>query len=102
MLNTVRYAILLSLMVFYSTNSFSSHGYSCKCSIVVVRGYCFPTIVFHSIFEEHSLSSMATESLKEIMERGEAVRYAPVSTADIQNDIEGVKMILKEADNGWV
>jgi hypothetical protein len=35
------------------------------------------------------------------MERGEAVRYAPVSTADIQNDIEGIKAVLKEADNGW-
>jgi hypothetical protein len=54
-----------------------------------------------SIFKVHSLSSTSTESLKKIIERGEAVRYAPVSTADIQNDIEGVKMILKEADNGW-
>ena len=54
-----------------------------------------------SIFETHCLLSMSTESLKKIMERGEAVRYAPVSTADIQNDIEGVKMILKEADSGW-
>ena len=44
---------------------------------------------------------VTTPALKKIMERGEAVRYAPVSTADIQNDIEGVKMILKEADNGW-
>jgi hypothetical protein len=54
-----------------------------------------------SIFEDHSLPSRATESLKKIMERGEAVRYAPVSTVDIQNDIEDVKLILKEADNGW-
>ena len=54
-----------------------------------------------SIFHAHSLSSTATESLKKIMDRGEAVRYAPVSSADIQNDIEAVKVILKEADNGW-
>ena len=54
-----------------------------------------------SIFHAHSLSSSVTESLKKIMDRGEAVRYAPVSTADIQNDIEDVKVILKEADNGW-
>ncbi|MBC8311769.1 MAG: protein BatD [Candidatus Marinimicrobia bacterium] len=54
-----------------------------------------------SIFETHQLSPTSTDYLKNIMERGEAVRYAPVSTADIQNDIEGVKVILKEADNGW-
>ena len=54
-----------------------------------------------SIFESHSFPPEANELLKKIMERGEVVRYAPVSTADIQNDIEGVKMILKEADNGW-
>jgi len=54
-----------------------------------------------SIFEIHSLSYTSRDSLKNIMERGEAVRYAPVSITDIQNDIEDVKMILKEADNGW-
>ena len=54
-----------------------------------------------SIFEIHSLSYTSRDSLKNIMERGQAVRYAPVSIADIQNDIEDVKMILKEADNGW-
>ena len=54
-----------------------------------------------SIFKMHSLSSTSSDLLKKIMERGEAVRYAPVSTADIQNDIEGVKVILREADNGW-
>jgi hypothetical protein len=54
-----------------------------------------------TIFETHLLSSTSINSLKKIMERGEAVRYAPVSTADIQNDIEGIKAVLKEADNGW-
>ena len=41
------------------------------------------------------------DSLKKIMERGEAVRYSPVSAAEIQNDIEGIKAVLKEADNAW-
>ncbi|MBT7377380.1 MAG: protein BatD [Candidatus Marinimicrobia bacterium] len=54
-----------------------------------------------SIFEMHSLSSTSMDSLKKIMERGEAVRYSPVSAAEIQNDIEGIKAVLKEADNGW-
>ena len=54
-----------------------------------------------SIFEIHSLPYASRDSLKKIMQRGEVVRYAPVSITDIQNDIEDVKMILKEADNGW-
>tara|TARA_B110000467_G_scaffold28831_1_gene25921 strand:+ start:345 stop:2048 length:1704 start_codon:yes stop_codon:yes gene_type:complete len=54
-----------------------------------------------SILEIHSLPYASRDSLKKIMQRGEVVRYAPVSITDIQNDIEDVKMILKEADNGW-
>ena len=55
-----------------------------------------------SIFEKHQLSPTLTDSLRNIMERGEAVRYSPISGADIQNDLEAVQRILKEADNGWV
>ena len=55
-----------------------------------------------SIFERHQLSSTLTDSLKKIMERGEAVRYSPISASDIQNDLEAVQRILKEADSGWV
>jgi len=54
-----------------------------------------------SIFQTHSLSSDLTVLLEKILNRGEAVRYAPVSTAHIQNDIEDIKLILKEANNGW-
>lgn len=54
-----------------------------------------------NIFEINDVPTNLIDNLKKIMEHGEAVRFAPVSVADIQNDIEGVKTILKEADNAW-
>ena len=55
-----------------------------------------------SIFERHQVPSTLRDSLKKIMERGEAVRYSPISAADIQNDLEAIQRLLKEADNDWV
>ena len=54
-----------------------------------------------SIFEAHCNQLKDIELLKNIMVRGEAVRYASVSKSDIENDIKDIKLILKDADNVW-
>ena len=42
------------------------------------------------------------ESIEQILIRGEAVRFAPVSSQDAQNDLQEFKILLKEADDGWL
>ena len=42
------------------------------------------------------------DSIERILIRGEAVRFAPVSSQDAQNDLQEFKILLKEADDGWL
>ncbi len=41
------------------------------------------------------------DRLKMILERGDAVRFAPVSEADTQNDLRTAESLIGEADNVW-
>ena len=53
------------------------------------------------IFKSRNLSKVG-ESIEQILIRGETVRFAPVSTQDTQNDLQEFKILLKEADDGWL
>ena len=39
--------------------------------------------------------------LDKILTRGEAVRFAPISSQDAWTDLVDIKKLLKEADRGW-
>ena len=39
--------------------------------------------------------------MEQILTRGEAVRFAPVSSQDAQNDLQKIKELLKKVDNAW-
>ena len=53
------------------------------------------------ILKSRNLSKVG-DSIEQILIRGEAVRFAPVSSQDAQNDLQGFKILLKEADDGWL
>ena len=40
-------------------------------------------------------------NLTEILNRADAVRFSPVSSDDVQNDISEVKRIVKEVNHAW-
>ena len=39
--------------------------------------------------------------MEQILTRGEAVRFAPISSQDAQNDLQKIKDLLKKVDNAW-
>ena len=41
------------------------------------------------------------QEMEQILTRGEAVRFAPVSSQDAQNDLQKIKDLLKKVDNAW-
>ncbi len=41
------------------------------------------------------------QEMEQILTRGEAVRFAPVSSQDAQNDLQIIKDLLKKVDNAW-
>ena len=40
--------------------------------------------------------------LDKILSRGEAVRFAPVSSQDAHTDLTEIKQLLEEANRGWL
>ena len=52
------------------------------------------------ILKTGNLSNVC-ESIEQILIRGEAVRFAPVSSQDAQNDLHEFKLLLQKADDGW-
>ena len=53
------------------------------------------------ILKSRNLSKVG-DSIEQILIRGEAVRFAPISSQDAQNDLQELKILLKEADDGWL
>ena len=53
------------------------------------------------ILKSRNLSKVG-DSIEQILIKGEAVRFAPVSSQDAQNDLQEFKILLKEADDGWL
>ena len=41
------------------------------------------------------------KEIGQILTRGEAVRFAPVSSQDAQNDVQKIKDLLKKVDHVW-
>ena len=41
------------------------------------------------------------KEFEQILTRGEAVRFAPVSSQDAQNDMQKIKDLLKKVDHVW-
>ena len=41
------------------------------------------------------------KEIEQILKRGEAVRFAPISSQDAQNDLLEIKMLLEKVNNGW-
>ena len=39
--------------------------------------------------------------IEQILTRGEAVRFAPISSQEANNDLKGIKKLLKKIDGSW-
>ncbi len=46
-------------------------------------------------------SGELSKEMEKILTRGEAVRFAPVSSQDAKNDVQKIKDLLKKVDNVW-
>ena len=53
------------------------------------------------ILKSRNLSKVS-ESIEQILIRGETVRFAPISSQNAQNDLQEFKILLKEADDSWL
>ncbi|MBC8197663.1 MAG: protein BatD [Candidatus Marinimicrobia bacterium] len=51
--------------------------------------------------QKQSMDNSLSNNIKEILDRGDAVRFAPVSNEKSKNDIENIKILLKELDQKW-
>jgi hypothetical protein len=52
------------------------------------------------IIKSHNEAKLFNE-IENILARGEAVRFAQISSQDAQNDLLGIKNLLKEIDADW-
>ena len=52
------------------------------------------------IIKSHDGTELYNE-FEQILTRGEAVRFAPVSSQDAQNDVQKIKDLLKKVDHVW-
>ena len=52
------------------------------------------------IIKSHDGAEVYKE-FEQILTRGEAVRFAPVSSQDAQNDVQKIKDLLKKVDHAW-
>ena len=41
------------------------------------------------------------KEIEQILKRGEAVRFAPISSQDAQNDLLEIKILLEKVNDGW-
>ena len=41
------------------------------------------------------------KGIEQILTRGEAVRFAPISSQEAQNDLRGIKQLLEKIDGAW-
>ena len=41
------------------------------------------------------------KGIEQILSRGEAVRFAPISSQEAQNDLLGIKQLLEKIDGDW-
>ena len=53
-----------------------------------------------NIIKSHDCAKFYKE-FEQILTRGEAVRFAPVSSQDAQNDVQKMKDLLKKIDHVW-
>ncbi len=55
-----------------------------------------------SCLKDFGISENNIHLILEILGRGDAVRFAPVSKSDISEDLKQISFLLKEVDNEWV
>ena len=53
------------------------------------------------ILKVHHVNDNILNELEEILKRAESVRFAPVSNANINQDVNRLESLLKEVDNEW-
>ncbi len=51
--------------------------------------------------QKQSMDNSLSNNIKEILDRGDAVRFAPVSNEKSKNDIKNIKILLNELDQKW-
>ena len=65
-----------------------------------VNKYGYSNEEINNIFKSQKCTDYC-EEIEQILIRGEAVRFAPVSSQDATNDQQKIKLLLKKADNVW-
>jgi hypothetical protein len=54
-----------------------------------------------SSIRKHINENKLPNKIKKILDRGDAVRFAPISNEESQNDINTIKQLLNELDQQW-
>ena len=54
-----------------------------------------------SILYTRNVTESILDNIKEILERGDAVRYSPISQENAKIDLQNIQLHLKEVDNVW-